>query len=577
MKRVSKRPSEWLKLLCKEWAEENLQLVESMDHKFLEFKPYLKGLLSSQLLCRLCIPSIPSVKTTSDGSPISGSSSNNDPPFDFWKILNVEDEFDKAYIIAQVEKFCALYQIRGGVDIAPQPAVLGAAGTSAQEAAAAAAAAAVAAANGHYLSPETTAAAVAAAQLAANKAQAGGTTSPILGNGVATAAAVDAVTKAQRIARDAERALEQERKQTAKREQKRQSQERKMEKQREREEIQMKKQAEKIAREASREEKRKKKLEMREQRERFAQQQKEAALKRAAELVASNRVPIEITRGATAAKEAAQKALQQMGATTGTVSPPVEAPQPVTVQQSTGVAAPVSGPKKQRSAIVVSTAYDLHQIVTHSKNLWAKYNAIAKEHNQKVNWITVANELGIHVKVREKYARMHSRAEQRGFDWVTHGHWKIKDHPEIFVEPTPQEQKARMPPPPPDASTTVLISELEAPKPPPPPQPLKTEGYDYMHGSHAGDSDVDPSHIDEHQHHHHSMGADADAVAAAAAVVDATGVGTHMATTTLGHRHSSSDPTTTTYVADPTHPNSDESTGVGENDLRTSDSEVAVV
>jgi len=44
--------------------------------------------------------------------------------------------------------------------------------------------------------------------------------------------------------------------------------------------------------------------------------------------------------------------------------------------------------------------------VTHAKNLWAKYNAIAKEHNQKVNWNTVAKELGIHVKVREKYSRM---------------------------------------------------------------------------------------------------------------------------------------------------------------------------
>ena len=50
------------------------------------------------------------------------------------------------------------------------------------------------------------------------------------------------------------------------------------------------------------------------------------------------------------------------------------------------------------------------QICTHAKNLWAKYNAIAKEHNQKVNWITVAKELGIHVKVREKYSRMVSVA-----------------------------------------------------------------------------------------------------------------------------------------------------------------------
>ena len=105
----------------------------------------------------------------------------------------------------------------------------------------------------------------------------------------------------------------------------------------------------------------------------------------------------------------------------------------------------------------MSTAGDLHRIVTHSKNLFAKYKAIAKEHNQKVNWITVAKELGIHVKVREKYARMHSRAEQRDFDFVTNADWKIKDHPEIFIEPTHAEQKAKMPPPPPDPRQTVLI------------------------------------------------------------------------------------------------------------------------
>ncbi len=71
----------------------------------------------------------------------------------------------------------------------------------------------------------------------------------------------------------------------------------------------------------------------------------------------------------------------------------------------------------------------------------------------------VAKELGIHVKVREKYARMHSRAEQRDFDWEKNGHFRIKDHPHIFLEPTEAEQKAKMPPPAPDVSTTVLIGE----------------------------------------------------------------------------------------------------------------------
>ena len=39
----------------------------------------------------------------------------------------------------------------------------------------------------------------------------------------------------------------------------------------------------------------------------------------------------------------------------------------------------------------------------------------------------------------------HARAESRGFDWEKNADWKIKDHPEIFLEPTPQERKSKMP------------------------------------------------------------------------------------------------------------------------------------
>jgi len=247
---------------------------------------------------------------------------------------------------------------------------------------------------------------------------------------------VSEVSKAHRMAKDAEKALEHERRNNKAREQRRLTQERREQKARDREALAVRKANERATREATREERRRKKLEIRMQREKFAQEQKEAALRRAAELVSSNRVPIEITRGGAAAKAVATVAL-----------PP---PCPAVAESDDS--------KKGRSAIVVSTAGDLHQIVTHSKNLWAKYNAIAKEHNQKVNWTTVAKELGIHVKVREKYARMHARAEQRGFDWVKHSHWKIKDHPEVFLEPTLSEQKAKMPPPPPDFASTVLIN-----------------------------------------------------------------------------------------------------------------------
>jgi len=230
-------------------------------------------------------------------------------------------------------------------------------------------------------------------QHAAHAAAAAAAAAADLGSGKLTRKQVAEVNKAHRMAKDAEKALEIERRQSMKREQRRISQERKDIRNKEREAINLRKAAEKAAREATREERRRKKLEIRKQREEFARQQKDAALKRAAELVQSNRVPIEITRGAAAAQAAANAAVAAACA-----APP-----------------PMPSNKKQRSCIVVSTASDLDQIVTHSKNLWSKYNAIAKEHNQKVNWIVVAKELGIHVKVREKYARMHARAGALSF------------------------------------------------------------------------------------------------------------------------------------------------------------------
>eukprot|EP00980_Cylindrotheca_fusiformis_P028408 scaffold22597_cov127-Cylindrotheca_fusiformis.AAC.9 len=435
---------------------DNLDLVDATDKHFLEYKPYLKGYLSSQLLCRLSIPTATTTtlamnnnhnhnKDSDHPSDTPSPTTTTTSSVDFWGILNIQDEFDKAYIIAQIERFCSLYQIHSNMIFdataaAADPISPSGASTTTTNAIdlpyddhAAAAAAAAAAANGTYLPPYMTEAAAAAVAAASDVQQ------------KLTKKQASEVSKAHRMAKDAEKALELERKQNQKREQKRLSLERKEQKAREREAAQMKKAQERMAREMSREERRQKKLNLRLQREKFAQEQKEAALKRAAELVASNRVPIEITRGAAAAKAAA---------TTAIVPPTTSQTAAAATESEEDRAA-----KRRRSAIVVSTARDLHQIVTHSKNLWAKYNAIAKEHNQKVNWITVAKELGIHVKVREKYARMHSRAEQRGFDWDLHGDWKVKDHPEIFLVPTQAEQKAKMPPPPPDEHSTVLINQ----------------------------------------------------------------------------------------------------------------------
>ncbi len=173
--------------------------------------------------------------------------------------------------------------------------------------------------------------------------------------------------------------------------------------------------AEPMTKEATREEKRHQKLLQRQQREQVIKEQKDAALRRAADLVKSNRIPISITRGSLVAKSV-QKA--------------------VNVKFGDDDDAKKSSSKKSRSDIVVSTASDLDQIVQHAKNLFYKYNTIARAHNKKVSWAMISKELGIHVKVREKYARMHARALERNFDFQKCGGYKIKDHPEIFLAPT---------------------------------------------------------------------------------------------------------------------------------------------
>lgn len=402
MRRAIKTPSEWLQLLCQRWAVENALIMSKVDGKFLQYKSFMKGKLSSQLLCRLSI-------LASEFDPNSvGDSSSQNKPLDFWAILGVDDEFDRNYIVAQVEKFCSLYNIRGNNAFIDEetlaladPSVGGISPHIDEHTGITVGLSFPTVLNHPAISGMDPTAAAAAAVAA---------TAVFSGSDKNVKKQQAEVNRARRKAKNAEKALETERRLSLKREQQRIQIERRTLKMRERDASNVRKATEKAAREATREEKRRRKLELRVRREKIVQQQKEAALRRAAELVQSNRVPIEITRGAAAASAAA---IDFVGS-------------PNKIDLS---------PKRSRSSIVVSTASDLHQIVTHSKNLWTKYGAIAKEHNQKVNWITVAKELGIHVKVREKYARMHARAEQRGFDFETCGHFKIKEHPHIFLLP----------------------------------------------------------------------------------------------------------------------------------------------
>lgn len=168
--------------------------------------------------------------------------------------------------------------------------------------------------------------------------------------------------------------------------------------------------AQRAAKKASREERKKQVEEGRKRKEMLAEQLKEKAMKRAADLVVSNLIPIEITRGIATKK-------QKTG-------PP---PPPYMAYMKPG------SDRKPRSPIVVTTAGDLHRIVTLADNLWKKYSDIAKEHNQKVHWQTVSKELGIHVKVREKYNRMYLRAKRKGFDFIKNAHYKIRDHQDVRI------------------------------------------------------------------------------------------------------------------------------------------------
>eukprot|EP00551_Chaetoceros_affinis_P018995 CAMPEP_0203733784 /NCGR_PEP_ID=MMETSP0092-20131115/28130_1 /ASSEMBLY_ACC=CAM_ASM_001090 /TAXON_ID=426623 /ORGANISM="Chaetoceros affinis, Strain CCMP159" /LENGTH=468 /DNA_ID=CAMNT_0050617767 /DNA_START=191 /DNA_END=1594 /DNA_ORIENTATION=- len=367
MRKTSKSPSEWLRLLCRDWAMENEDIVEGTDLKFLGYKSYLKGRLSSQLLCRLSIPELPNEHEAHQ---------YQNKHVDFWGVLGIQDDFDKSYIISQIERFCALYSIRALLidDDCFDHSI-------------------------PVMDPnvaDTEAAMIMSPNIGA----------PPLGNYLNGIGSV--------YSREV--------------------------KNREREVAHMRRAADRAARDACREEKRKNKLKIRANREMVIMENKEAALARAADLVRSNRVPIEITRGAAAAQAAANAACAMMGVKG-------KEKNPSNIQ------------KKPRSDIVVSTACDLDRIVTHAKNLWTKYNAIAKQHNQKVNWSTVAKELGIHVKVREKYARMHHRALQRGFDFKTCGHFKIKEHPHIFLEPLVSPQKIKLPIP--DKSDETQQQQLQ--------------------------------------------------------------------------------------------------------------------
>ena len=101
------------------------------------------------------------------------------------------------------------------------------------------------------------------------------------------------------------------------------------------------------AKESDGEERRARKSQPRVERERHLEQRKRAALDRCAELVSSNRVPIEITKATSSRRANARNGARNE-----------------------------SSQQQKRSEIVVKTAADLNEIVNHANSLYKRYNNI---------------------------------------------------------------------------------------------------------------------------------------------------------------------------------------------------------
>ena len=284
-----------------------MDCVNGMDEKFVQYKRYMKGVLSSQALCRISIPEL----GKDDKDDVYG--------LEFWRQLGVHDEIDLRYIVGQIERFLYVYSIRVYED-----------------------------------------------REQFNSCQ-------------QSCKASEAISNHQSFANDFHDGH----------------------------------QPNQVNKFETKTDKRLRKRQRQKERQTAIQEQKEAALKRAAELVQSNRVPLELMTGSKSSEKTETNV-------TASNEP---------IYNDSGIT------PKHKSCIIISTARDLERIVTHARNLYSKYNTIARQHNQRVSWSIVSKEIGLHTKVREKYTRMFNRALERGFDFNTCGHYKIRDHPEIFLHP----------------------------------------------------------------------------------------------------------------------------------------------
>ena len=101
MRMATKAPSAWLRLLCPHFCLENETLVAGVDATFLGWKAYLRGQLTSQLLCRLSIGDDAGGGGTAGPEArrrdlaAAGPASPATRTLDFWKALGVDDEVSK--------------------------------------------------------------------------------------------------------------------------------------------------------------------------------------------------------------------------------------------------------------------------------------------------------------------------------------------------------------------------------------------------------------------------------------------------------------------------------------------------
>eukprot|EP00590_Aulacoseira_subarctica_P000193 CAMPEP_0172429038 /NCGR_PEP_ID=MMETSP1064-20121228/48737_1 /TAXON_ID=202472 /ORGANISM="Aulacoseira subarctica , Strain CCAP 1002/5" /LENGTH=449 /DNA_ID=CAMNT_0013174157 /DNA_START=71 /DNA_END=1417 /DNA_ORIENTATION=- len=345
---------EWLQWLCEDWVEEQTpEFLANIDAKLLNYKPYLKGKISSQLLCRLVLDPNPHISPAAIISDNTCSQSYASLGERFWQTIGIYDEFDRGYITSQVTRFCQLYGIEDTCFYTTTR--LHSSGATKCEIPIPNLSLDSASKENLSCSSGTSSDAVLWRQR--RNQSIFEPLSCYAQNSTATGDKEDCLFQIESRYRDLQFLADSEK----------------------------------------------------ENHQRNEDDNIHYADRNGFVEGHQSQYEIDSTNSPLDSSETSASLRQMITATSS--------------------ADPSNPGKKIRSATIVSTASDLHQIVIHANNIRERRNKGSKK---KYSWSAVAQDVGLHVKVREKYARMHNRALVRGFDFEKNGHYKIKDHQEIF-------------------------------------------------------------------------------------------------------------------------------------------------